>query len=583
MSPRFTSKLGLSLVFGGILCLIAYAAGEVANLRLGAKPLPKLGGSHCHSTDKVDVDLPPNVTNTNSDFRYTFTKVKDKTDKNDKQSQGETACPAKISSTSIPREKEGGEPNEFIKGNQRISVGKFLPKSACDSESGESGSRILCIYDSDGTELELLAYANFNYDTRSAKLSANPIIDPSAFNGELRFKVDYIPGSGEKITVETCYGEGSINDIKDKECPTAKGFIVHLSSSPEVSITKGIKDHTEYSLKVRVKEAGNKPSQWSNPFPLKPVPATFPLKTYRGAGGQLEYSCAQSGSHSWLILGFTLIGLWLIRRRQQNFGRYLISFLLIPLFFLIAPDRAHAEVGQMNVGFLGAMYRPDLDQEKLSNGDNIFPFYKSFFRKKTEQREGPINPLMGLEFDWHLWDDFGSVQLGFGLGYTFVNGYALALDANNKPDDNKPLSHAKVALHMYQIRPQLTYVFNPYQEYFPLIPYARAALIAHGYSFLELGKNVSETNVDGNVIKPNGFRFGYQAALGLMLMLDFLQPSSIRSARSGGLFDHVYLKSELSFTKIDSFGTPGFQFSPQDVMGTTLPLMWTFGLVFELI
>jgi len=66
-------------------------------------------------------------------------------------------------------------------------------------------------------------------------------------------------------------------------------------------------------------------------------------------------------------------------------------------------------------------------------------------------------------------------------------------------------------------------------------------------------------------------------------MLDFLQPGAVRSARSGGYFDHVYLKSELSITKIDGFGTKGFQFSAQDVMGTALPLMWTFGLVFELL
>jgi hypothetical protein len=576
MSPRFSSKLGLFLVVSGMLCLIVYAASEVANLRLGGKPLPKLGGSHCYSKDKVDVDLPPNVINNNSDFRYMFGKA----GKDDK-GKAETSCAAKISSTSIPKEKEGDEPNEFIKGNQQISLGKFLPKSACDSEGGEKGSRTLCIYDSDGTELELLAHADFSFDTRKVKLG--PITDPTAFNGELRFRVDYTPGSGEKLTVETCYGEGSTTNIKDPECPTAKGFHSHFSSSTEVSITKGIKNHTTYALKVRVREAGNAPSPWSDPFPLTPVPATFPLKTYRGAGGQLEFACTQSSPHSWLILGFALIGFWLVRRRHKNFRKPSISFFIIPLFFLIVPDAVHAERGQMNVGFIGAMYRPALDQEKLSSGEKIYPFYKSFFRKKTEQQEGPITPLMGLEFDWHLWDDYGSLQLGFGLGYTFVNGYALELDANNKPDDNKPLSHAKVGLHMYQIRPQLTYIFNPYQEYFPLFPYARAALIAHGYSFLELGKNVSETNVDGHTIKPNGFRFGYQVALGVMLMLDFLQPGAVKRARSGGLFDHVYLKSELSFTQIDSFGTRGFQFSASDVMGTRLPLMWTFGLVFELL
>jgi len=109
--------------------------------------------------------------------------------------------------------------------------------------------------------------------------------------------------------------------------------------------------------------------------------------------------------------------------------------------------------------------------------------------------------------------------------------------------------------------PSSTYIFDPFIDVFPLAPYIRTALVGQGYIFTHDGKDGGKT-----LMKPNGFRFGYQLALGLMLMLDFLEPRAVVNARTAGLFEHVYLKGELSYMKIDSFGQPGLNFSPKDVM-----------------
>lgn len=262
--------------------------------------------------------------------------------------------------------------------------------------------------------------------------------------------------------------------------------------------------------------------------------------------------------------------------RLRRFGKFSLSPVVLALVFLIPAEESHAHFGQVNIGFLGSMYRPDLDNEKLSDGSTVFPFYKGFFRKKTSDEDGPITPLMGLEVDMHLFDGFGSLQLGLGLGYTFVNGFAMGMDSAEKPDVDKATT-VKTSLHMYQLRPQLTYLFDYFQDYVPLVPYVRAAAIMHGYSF----RNEIETD---DVLKhdANGFRFGYQGAAGLMLMLNFLEPGAMRTAKGSGFFNNVYLKGELSYTKIDTFGKDGFQFSPKDIMGTGMPLLWTFGLGFEL-
>ncbi|HXW60487.1 MAG TPA: hypothetical protein VEK06_03015, partial [Myxococcota bacterium] len=179
-------------------------------------------------------------------------------------------------------------------------------------------------------------------------------------------------------------------------------------------------------------------------------------------------------------------------------------------------------------------------------------------------------------------DAFGSLQLGLGVGYTFVRGKGLAYDANNAPDPNNPLSEAPLSLHLYQLRPQLTYLFDPFAHIVPFVPYVRGAFVAQGYSFRSGGHQEPAVSHEGVLQKANGFRFGWLAAAGLMLRLDFLEPSAVRSARGAGFFNHVALKAELAYIKIDSFGRPGFIFSPKDVMGSKWPLMWTFGLVFEL-
>ena len=179
-------------------------------------------------------------------------------------------------------------------------------------------------------------------------------------------------------------------------------------------------------------------------------------------------------------------------------------------------------------------------------------------------------------------DKFGSLQLGIGLGYTWVNGKGLAYDSSGQPDVNQPLADAPLTLHMYLIRPQLTYLFDSFAHIVPFIPYVRGALIAHGYSFRSGNHQEPAVMHGGLTQKPNGLRFGWLAAAGLMLRLDFLEPGAVRSARGAGFFDHVALKAELAYSKIDSFGRPGFNFSPKDVMGSKWPLLWTFGLVFDL-
>jgi hypothetical protein len=475
----------------------------------------------------------------------------------DERNLTQKKCPPKIEETDPDKKKR-----TFNKNNLQVSSALILPPSICPNAPdpnfpGGVGTSWLCIYNQKN---QLVASSLFGYNTRVASIKGLPK-DKKAFNKEVSFTLEFNPGSGN-ISFEVCFGKDKKALEADKDCKNSQR---KMDNKPSITIDK-LEDEVEYFFKARTLD-DKIYSAWGPIFEATPQAVNFPLDDYNGKGGDLQFSCQQTGSSGWILL-FTLAMLLAFRFRK------IIPGLFIACFIFLNSTDMRAEPGQMNFGILGSMYRPDLDSEKVGSG-TVFPFYACHF-KKNKEKDGPITPLMGVEADWHLWDGFGSLQLGFGLSYTYVKGHALVVK-NGQPQCDNKYNGAGAALHMYQIRPQLTYIFDPFIEVFPFAPYVRAALVGQGYIFTHEGKDLKS-----NTIKPNGFRFGYQVALGLMFMLDFLEKSAVSSAFSAGLFEHVYLKAELSYTKIDSFGSSGFQFSPKDVMGTSWPLLWTFGLVFQL-
>lgn len=600
-------RLKLALARGGFLFFLwliysSYLAAEAekATLVVDGTAITSFGRKVCtEAKKKIQVHFAFGAT---TDFYYLIRNV------------GKTIDPTKPGSTGHCDEdiKSGKVSESFSASDPTIEAVNFVPKSACDA-TGSSGNQVLCIYNDveTGGKYKLVAQAFYSFNTTVAKFIDYE--DVMAFNNMVSFRVKYTGGSVVKI--ETCHVEtNKVADQaafdKDDDC-TAPA-VKKVFSPPDVSI-EGLTNKQSYFFKARLIDGNDGPGKWQYSFSETPIVVFGPMKAYDGSGGEMSFSCQQSGPSSLLVLAVALLGLVLLKLRagfiylfviasslfkrarrssSHKFGwshrlsllRYCptistrnVQFIkYIFLIFLLLPNLAHADLGQMNFGILGAMYRPDLDSEINSAGNKIFPFYKCFFRRDLTDQEGPINPLMGVEMDWHLWDGFGSLQLGLGASYTFARGRALKENAAGQLDCNNRHDKIKVSLHMYQLRPQLTYIFNPYVNYFPIVPYVRTGLIGHGYMFFLGNKS------DAGATKPHGFRFGYQAALGLMLMLDFFEPSAVTAARGQNMFQHVYLKGELSYTKIDSFGKKGFQFSAKDVMGSSWPLMWTFGIVFEI-
>lgn len=424
----------------------------------------------------------------------------------------------------------------------------------CTTNAGLIGVNAICIYKTDQTLFEKVTY---QYDTTPNSLSD---ISLSAGNERITVTIDDHKSSTANYnpTYQVCYGatQADIAALTNTTSACPSGDKTSENASKNITVT-GLTNRTTYWVVARVKGSSN---QWSASKPATPELTYGFGKVYDGAPNQLSFSCTQTsaGPGTWML--FLLLGIFL--RRPSR--RFLYCFAMLAMTISIP---ALAELGQVNFGIIGSTYKPNLDGSTKADGSQARQFYGTMFEDK-------LLPLMGVEVDVHLLDDFGSLQLGVGLQYACVGGSALQVDPNGILTNNR--SSDSVGLHMLYLKPQLTYILDSWVDTVPLAPYVRGGILAMGYMFRYQGGIDRE---QGGV-NPMGFMFGWEAAAGLMLAIDWMEPSVSKAARANNTYDHIYLKAEAAYMPINNFHQNGLNFSPawpkQD-----LPLMLTFGLVFE--
>lgn len=305
--------------------------------------------------------------------------------------------------------------------------------------------------------------------------------------------------------------------------------------------------------------------------PITPSKAYSTLEIYDGVPGGASWKCDQGRSERVslssiaALIAFLATAYVLSPRRRDN-ARRLFSALGLSVLML-ASGSANADFGQWNLGVFGGPYKPNLD------ANTTFKTYKCLYADA-------VLPMLGGELDLHLGDPFGSFQLGTAIGYSWANGKALkTFNASDTNCDSQVFSDTPVALHMLQIRPRLSYVFDPYVEDFPFVPFVRAGLIGGGYVFTYQGR--VDTRGQDKDINPVGIRFGWEASFGLMFLLDTIEPGVADRARGAGTYDHSYLKAEISYQSIEDFGNAGPNFSPASIVGAPANFLGTLALVIQ--
>jgi len=407
--------------------------------------------------------------------------------------------------------------------------------------------------------------------------------------------IDSTDGDVTSFRVEhrLCPADGEVVETPaaDSTCGAAEAFFTTTGAAPTIEVAVENGRTTELRV-TAVDDFGNEsaPTDWQQGTPVADL---SPLELYDGAPNEL--SCdVSSCSDADAALPLGAVVLWLRRRRRQH--RTSVSGSssspvvarggLVGLVLLLAtgasaqsrPDdpeskRLWTGLGRSTVSMSIGSYEPNIDAA------STFPVYDCFFG-------GATLPQLGGAADLHLWDGFGSLQLSVGLDVTQANGFAQPLDTATIGTCQKPTATA-VQLTMATVRPGLTYRFDPLLDWFsiPLVPYGRVGFVGMGYLFSKGGEVA-----DSDQQNPIGARLGAEAALGLMLALDFLDgvdpftPDATRRARADGVFDHTFIFVEGAVMDVTTFGQPGFDLSPtDDLLNSGFPASFKVGLAVELL
>ena len=212
------------------------------------------------------------------------------------------------------------------------------------------------------------------------------------------------------------------------------------------------------------------------------------------------------------------------------------------------------EPRDLTVEFRLGGYRPLIDRG-ASSGQ---PWEEIFGSSRMLLFEGEVDKI--------LWQKFGTIALGFSIGY--AEKYAKALISPGSPGAGTP-SGENTSLKVIPARLLAVYRFDyPALRYgVPLVPYGKAGLVAMGWWTQKGG---SLEYADGH--RGLGVKFGYSFAGGLSLMLDFLEPRLAKDFFTDLGVRHSYLFGEYVYENVNTFGKGGLDLSSRH---------WMFGFAMD--
>ncbi|MBA2664864.1 MAG: hypothetical protein H0U74_21425 [Bradymonadaceae bacterium] len=238
----------------------------------------------------------------------------------------------------------------------------------------------------------------------------------------------------------------------------------------------------------------------------------------------------------------------------QTFSTRLASVLFVFVATALCSSQAFAQSDKHGVfEFRLGGYYPAIDNEF---GDGAGPF-ETFF--------GTSSLWMGeLEVDFYLLQGFGTLGLGMHAGYASTTGSVRNRDAIDEalPDTTTFRVIPLRASAVYR------YDYSALNHGIPLVPVFKAGLDYYLWSIEGADGETAISN--GN--NASGGRAGWHASLGLHFLLDVVDPSSAAAFDLNWGINHSYLFVEYMMTRIDGFGSTGFDLSDDQ---------WMFGLAFE--
>lgn len=157
-----------------------------------------------------------------------------------------------------------------------------------------------------------------------------------------------------------------------------------------------------------------------------------------------------------------------------------------------------------------------------------------------------------IGFEWQFLDVGGPLSIGTTVGLFRDRAAGLLVSADAEGSYRSKAD--RVRFGVVPVTLLLGYRFELLADRFnvPLVPYARGGL---GYGFWWSRGGNKKVSVDSQGNKGRGGSVGWQANLGMMLRLDFIDRESIRALDRATGINHTYIFGEYMISRLDGFGS----------------------------
>jgi len=322
----------------------------------------------------------------------------------------------------------------------------------------------------------------------------------------------------------------------------------------------GLQNGIRYGVGVAAVDKYGNVSAITNVAYGMPIPTVDFYSEYKADGGSAQGGFCTLGSwhsrrNAAVVIGFVGLALVLVVRRRKGppgIGPFVLVLATGTILAgqaraqevyhdssIVQDQAAEAWGGSPRAYAIEArfgLYTPDVDSEF---GKGTKPQAFIFGSKKR--------PMWQLEFDWEFLQGFGTLALGGVIGYYKENALAPCAQSVLQSDpaqcDSAGRSSDNTSLRLIPLAALLVYRMDEGATHWkiPLVPYAKIGL---NYTIWTI------TNGNGDVADASGGHgqggtMGWQAAVGLSLQLDFLDPGAARGFDADSGVNHTYAFFEL--------------------------------------
>jgi hypothetical protein len=332
--------------------------------------------------------------------------------------------------------------------------------------------------------------------------------------------------------------------------------------------------------------------------PGTPIPTVDFYSEYKKLGGSAQggfCAVASRRSRQSAALGICLAGLALmlvVRRRSRKSPPSIGPFVLVLATGTLLAGQARAQPVYHDSAFeedrVSEAWGGSPRQYAIEARFGLYtPNLDSEFSKTTPQADvfgSKRRPMWQLEFDWEFLQEFGTLSLGGVIGYYKENAQSCQL-TGLKPDGTCPVvandpssgpSGDNTALRLIPLAALLIYRMDEAANHWhiPLVPYAKIGLNYTIWTITNGNGDVAWfTDSKGHASKGQGGTMGWQAAVGLSLSLDFIDPGAARGFDADSGVNHTY-----AFFELDHIDGSGLYHKDVLRVGDDT---WFAGLMFE--